>query len=159
LKRGKRIIRVAYLHDELNRTNEVSKELEKQIFLFFLHLIQAILLPPSVYFGFCETNAGVSLELVLRNDASSAWSRLLLILVIFSVAILGLELVNQSVFLLILRLVGNSRHGIVLLIEVARLDLGIEVIGIIKCFVRAGSTCRRHGCSWREAMPRAPSCE
>lgn len=32
----------AYLHDELDRTNEVAEELENQVLLLLLHLVQAV---------------------------------------------------------------------------------------------------------------------
>jgi hypothetical protein len=116
-----------YLHDKLNGANEVSQELEKQILLLFLHLVQTVLLATGVYFGFCKTNASIGLELVLWNDASTAWSGLLLVLIVLGVAILGLELVDQSVHVLVFFVILNGliarRRGIVLLVEVARLDL------------------------------------
>jgi hypothetical protein len=88
-----------------------------------------------MYFGFCKTNASIGLELVLWNDASTAWSGLLLVLVVLGVAILGLELVDQRVHVLVFLVILNGliarRRSIVLLVEVARLDLGSEVIGII----------------------------
>ena len=135
LEEGRKRVPVAYLHNELNGTNKVAEELEKQVLLLFLHLIHTILLATGMDFGFCKTNACIGLQLVFWNDASSAWGSLLLVLVVLSVAILGFELIDQSVhvlvFLLILSGLVGRRRGIVLLVEVAGLDLGIEVIGIV----------------------------
>jgi hypothetical protein len=118
-------------------------------------LVQTILLATGVYFDFCKTNVGISLELVFRNEALSAWSILLLVLGVLGVAIFGLELLDQSVHVCVLLLfilkglVGRRRRGdIVLLVKAARLDLGIEVIGVIGGIcVRASRICFPHDCT------------
>jgi hypothetical protein len=82
---------LTYLHDELDRTNEEAKELEKQVLLLLLHLVETIFATALEDLLVCETDAGVGLEHVLGDDTPATGGDFLLFL----------ELPNQlSAFLL-----------------------------------------------------------
>lgn len=91
-------------------------------------------------FGLGETNAGVGLELVFWHDASCTGGSFLFTFLLFLVAVLRLELVDQSVHVLIFFLVldgllcncGRGRVMVAgLLIEGARLNGGVQVIRVV----------------------------
>lgn len=65
------------LHDELNGTDEEAKELQEKVLLLLLHLVETILAASLGNLLLGETDAGVGLEHVLRNDAPGAGSDLL----------------------------------------------------------------------------------
>ena len=132
----------AYLHDELNWTNEVSEELENHVLLLLLHLVKAILLAAKRNLRLSETSASVRLELILWDGDSSTWGGVLC-LILIDVAILGLELIDESIHILVLLVfdgwlgawlsarllswswgIGSLR----LLIEVTRLDVSVNVL-------------------------------
>ena len=126
------------LHDELNGTDEVSEELEDQVLLLLPHLIETVLLLAHGDLLLSETSARVGLELVLGDDATGG-RVLLLLLLLFGMAVLGLELVDQGVHVLVLLilvqwlLLGGVRRGaadgsLMLLVEVAGLNVGVEVL-------------------------------
>lgn len=52
----------AYLHDELDGTNEIHEELEDHVLLLLLHLIETELLSPGLNLGGGQTSPGVGLE-------------------------------------------------------------------------------------------------
>src|ERR1700734_3413730 len=89
-----------YLHDELDRTDEISEELENQIFLLFLHLIHSVLLATEQDFMLSQTDTRVSLKLVFWHDATLSRTFLLLFLLI-CMTILRLQLINQCIHVLI----------------------------------------------------------
>jgi hypothetical protein len=60
------------LHDELDRADEETEELENEVLLLLLHLVETIL-PATLDDLFrCETNSGVGLEHVLRDNTTTA---------------------------------------------------------------------------------------
>lgn len=72
--------RQTYLHDELDGTNEETQELEQKVLLLLLHLVETEL-PAALQDLFArETNTGVSLEHLLRDNASAAGGDLFLLL-------------------------------------------------------------------------------
>jgi hypothetical protein len=113
------------LHDELDRTNEETEELEDQVLLLLLHLVETILLASRQDFALGKTDTSVGHEHVLRNNTATAGLNLLL-LIIIDVAILGLEILDKSIHILIRLLIllvllaswGRGSHR-GLLIEVA----------------------------------------
>jgi hypothetical protein len=128
----------AYLHDELNGTDEVREELENQVLLLLLHLVETELAAASLNLRLGETDAGVSLEHVLGDSAATTGGGSLLLLLFELVSILGLEVVNEGINVLILivivdrgRLGGGSTSGRgvllgALLVEAAGLDVGVQ---------------------------------
>lgn len=160
---------INYLHDELNGTNEVSQELEDQVLLLFLHLIHTVLLATCCDFGLCKTNASVGLQLIFWDNASCARIYFVLAFLFLLMPILRLELINQGIhvliflFIIVTRLPSSLLRVIVtcLLVESTRLDIGVQVIGVVGrgiTGVRTGRTvgiC--HSCGrWREALLQAP---
>lgn len=124
------------LHDELNRTDEVSEELEDQVLLLLPHLVETVLLATHGDLLLSETSARVGLELVLGDDPTGSRVVLLLLLLLFGVAVLRLELVDQGVHVLVLLLIvvqwlavgggrraGTANGGLMLLAEVAGLNV------------------------------------
>jgi hypothetical protein len=113
------------LHDELDRTNEETEELEDQVLLLLLHLVETILLASRQDFALGKTDTSVGHEHVLRNNTATAGLNLFL-LIIIDVAILGLEILDKSIHILIRLLIllvllaswGRGSHR-GLLIEVA----------------------------------------
>lgn len=128
----------AYLHDELNGTDEVREELENEVLLLLLHLVETELAAASLNFGLGKTDARVSLEHVLGDSAAATGGSSLLLLLFELVSILGLEVVNEGINVLILivivdrgRLGGGSTSGRgvllgALLVEAAGLDVGVQ---------------------------------
>lgn len=76
-------------------------------------------------------DTGVGLQQLLRDGPATAGS-VLLILVVINVTILGLELLDQGIdvliflFLMLLLLRHGRRGGLLLLVELARLDLRVQ---------------------------------
>lgn len=121
-----------HLHDKLNGTDEETEKLENQVLLLLLHLVETVLAAAGHNLGLGETNPAVSLEHVLGDNASSAGLDLLLL---FLMAILGLEILDQGIHILIFFVVvrgtlGGSgvmmRHLSSLLVEAASLDVGVQ---------------------------------
>lgn len=119
-------------HNELNWTDEEHKELENHVLALLFHGVESPLLAASDNLCLRETDPRVGLELVLRNDTSTTGGGLLV--VVDLVAILGLEILDQGVHVLIgLLILGNGSLGVVgsgslssLLIEAASLDVGVQ---------------------------------
>lgn len=124
---------ISYLHDELDRTDEETEELEDHVLLLLLHLVQAVLAATGDDLLLGKTDAGVRLEHLLGDDtaAVSVGLGLLLILVVDGVAIVGLEVFDEGINVLILLLVLDgllnslNRSG-VLLVELAARDAGVQ---------------------------------
>jgi hypothetical protein len=129
-------MQITYLHDELNGTDEEAEELENQVLLLLLHLVKTILATASGDFGLSQTNARVGLEHVLGDNTTTSGLSLLL-LVEDITTLLWLEVLNESVNVLILLLfVGDGLLGSLggrsgslsgaLLVEATGLDGGVE---------------------------------
>lgn len=71
---------MTYLHDELNRTDEETKELEQEVFLLLLHLVETIFPTAMEHLLIRETDTSVSLEHVLGDDAANTGSGVLFLL-------------------------------------------------------------------------------
>lgn len=69
-----------YLHDELNRADEETKELEKHVLLLLLHLVETIFAATLDDLLGRKTDTGVSLEHVLGDDATTTRGSFLLLL-------------------------------------------------------------------------------
>jgi hypothetical protein len=139
------------LHDELNRTNEVHEELEDEVLLLLcavvsncllkiigcwkaltLHLVEAVLLPSGSDLAGSETSAGICLEKLLGNDTGVTRLGNLLVFVVDG-GVLGLELLDQSIHVLLFLVIvfsvtllggqGFRALAIVLLLVLARLLL------------------------------------
>jgi hypothetical protein len=130
---------LAYLHDELNGTDEEGKELEEVVLLLLLHSVVTVLLAAGKDLGFRKTNTGVGLEHVFGDLATTTGGLLFFLLEL--VTILGLEVLDQGVNVLIFLLILNRGLGGLLgsnttlgrdllngalLVEAARLDVGVE---------------------------------
>jgi hypothetical protein len=92
-----------YLHDELDRADEVTKELEDQVFLFLFHLVHTVLLSACGDFGFGKTLAGIRVQHLLRHRTSTTGLDHFFFL--FDSTILRLELIDESVHILIVLVV------------------------------------------------------
>ena len=90
----------AHLHDELNWTNEITKELEDQVLLVLLHLIEAEFLSPDDNFLRCQTVASVSLEKIFGDWSCTTGLGDFLVLGV-DASILRLELFNQRINVLV----------------------------------------------------------
>lgn len=143
--------RAAYLHDELDRTNEVTEKLEDQVLFFFLHLIETILLSSGSDLSLGETNAGVSLQHLLRHWTSATSDSLLLFLEILSVTVLRLEIVDQRIHVLVVFLLGRSlftgrnRVSAIVVTDLLRVVVPIELTtgdGVAKVVGRGGAGAR-----------------
>ncbi|ROV95796.1 hypothetical protein VPNG_08757 [Cytospora leucostoma] len=117
------------LHDELDRTNEVHEELQNQILLLLLHLVETELLAACGDLSLSETSSSVLC--LFGNNTTASVVALLFLVIIQAVAILGFEIFDQGVDVLIFIFVVLDL-GLVcrlveltLLIEAARLDLRI----------------------------------
>ncbi|PTD13270.1 hypothetical protein FCULG_00004147 [Fusarium culmorum] len=112
--------------------NEEHEELENHVLLLFFHGVETPFLATCDNLSLSQTNTRVSLELVLRDDTSTAGGGLLV--VVDLVAVLGLEVLDQGIHVLIgLLILGDGSLGVVgsgslssLLIEAASLDVGVE---------------------------------
>jgi hypothetical protein len=120
-------------HNKLDGTNEEHQKLENHIFSFFFHRIETPFLASGDHLSLSQADTRVSLKLVLGDDASTARGGLLF--VVDLMAVLGLEVLNQGVHVLIgLFIVGDGSLGVVgsgrslssLLIEAASLDVGVQ---------------------------------
>jgi hypothetical protein len=116
----------------LDRSDEEHQKLENHVFLFFFHRIEAPFASTGDNLGLGETDTRVGLELILGNDTATAG--LSLFFFIDLMAVLGLEVLDQGIHVLIgLLIFGNgSLVGVgggslsSLLIEAASLDVGVE---------------------------------
>ncbi|CAF3594394.1 unnamed protein product [Fusarium graminearum] len=112
--------------------NEEHEELENHVLLLFFHGVETPFLATCDNLSLSQTNTRVSLELVLGDDTSTAGGGLLV--VVDLVAVLGLEVLDQGIHVLIgLLILGDGSLGVVgsgslssLLIEAASLDVGVE---------------------------------
>ena len=86
-------------HYELNWAYEEHEELEDHVLALFFHLVEAPFASSVDDFGFGETDSGVGLELIFGNN--TATSRLSLFFFVKGVAILGLEILDQGVHVLV----------------------------------------------------------
>ena len=91
---------LAHLHDELNWTDEITKELEDQVLLFLLHLIETEFLSPGDNFRRCQTMASVGLEKIFSNWPCTTGLGDFLVLGI-DASILRLKLLNQRINVLV----------------------------------------------------------
>ena len=71
---------MTYLHDELNGTDEETKELEQEVFLLLLHLVETIFPTTLEDLLGCKTNTRVGLEHVLGDDAGATGSDIFFLL-------------------------------------------------------------------------------
>jgi hypothetical protein len=129
-----------YHHDVLNRTDEETEELEDQVLLLLLHLVETVLATAGDDLSLGKTKAAVGLEHVLGDGADAAGGDSLLIVVDHLVAILGLEVLDQGVDVLILVIVDNGglllggrdalgsggAVGSLLVVEATRLNVGVQ---------------------------------
>jgi hypothetical protein len=120
-------------HNELDGTNEEHQKLENHVLTLFFHGVQAPLLSTGDNLSLSQTDTRVSLELVLGDDTTTTGGSLLF--VVDLMAVLGLEVLDQGVHVLIgLFIVGDGSLGVVgsgrslssLLIEAASLDVGVQ---------------------------------
>jgi hypothetical protein len=123
---------MTYLHDELNGTNEVHEELQDQVLLLLLHLVQTVLLTALLNLRVGQTGAGAGLQQLLGNGTRTTGLVGLLVLRI-DVGILGLELLDERVHVLVLFffVIGRGlgrRHLLLLLIELTRGHRGAQVV-------------------------------
>ena len=89
-----------YLHDELDGPDEVPEKLENQVFLLFFHLVQTVLLSARGDFAFGETLAGIRVQHLFRHGTSTTGLDHFFFL--FNSTILGLELIDERVHVLII---------------------------------------------------------
>jgi hypothetical protein len=135
------------LHDELNRTNKVHQKFENKILLLLLHLVETVLSPPLLDLCAGKTDASVGLEKILRNGAGRGTGSGILITVI-AIAILGLEVVDQSVDVFdVLAFVLSLNERLLALFGVSQAasgNVGAEAVGSFVPTGR-GSCGIRHG--------------
>ncbi|KAI6756513.1 hypothetical protein HG530_011111 [Fusarium avenaceum] len=113
-------------------SDEEHQKLQDHIFLFFFHCVQSPFATTSDNLSLSKTDARVGLELVLGNDTATAG--LSLFFFIDLMAVLGLEVLDQGIHVLVGLLIFGNRSLVgvgggslsSLLIEAASLDVGVE---------------------------------
>jgi hypothetical protein len=117
----------------LDGANEKHQKLENHILTLFFHSIESPFLSAGDNLSLSQADTRVSLKLVLGDDTATTGGGLLF--VVDLMAVLGLEVLNQGVHVLIgLFIVGDGSLGVVgsgrslssLLIEAASLDVGVQ---------------------------------
>jgi hypothetical protein len=88
-----------HLHDELDRPNEETQELEDQILLLFLHLIETELLLALDDFLRGQAGAGGGLEKLFGNGTGTTGLSSLFLLL--DISVLRLELLDQGIHVLV----------------------------------------------------------
>lgn len=153
------------LHDELNGTNKEAKELEHQVLLLFFHLVKTVLATAGNNLSLGQTKSAVGLEHVVGDDTSSSAGTGLFLFFFKGMAILGFEILDQGVNVLVFFLVFSrgvllGRDGLgrglgTLLVEVARFYIHVERGRADGLVVRHGQVFKR----WRRSGADADLCD
>jgi len=107
---------LAYLHDKLDGTNEVTEELEDQVLLLFFHLIETVSLPARSNFLLVQPHARVGVKQFLWYRTSTTGLDSLLLLVL-DVTVRRLELLDQGVHILLFIILVSGGHDLLLVLR------------------------------------------